>query len=232
MPIEIISLLVVSFLSLLIFLYLRVSRKAVWALLAKTSTSVFFILFALLSMWQNPNSFSFALFIVAGLLFSLLGDIFLDLKVVYTKDQDMYLYVGMVVFSLAHVFYSFALYIFFGAPFLWALILLAIFFSAAVVFSEKLLKLKMGKFKLPAFLYGSMLTLTLLISLYHAIFHFSIFFLLMSSGAFLFLISDLILSQMYFSVPAEKGNTSLNIVLNHLTYYFAQFLIASTILFF
>jgi hypothetical protein len=56
-------------------------------------------------------------------------------------------------------------------------------------------------------------------------------YILMFIGGILFLISDMILSAMYFDKNQSK-NTSVNVVLNHATYYAAQFCIASSIMFF
>ena len=52
--------------------------------------------------------------------------------------------------------------------------------------------------------------------------------IVMSVGALLFLLSDLVLSGMYFG---ENKNTKGNIILNHTLYYAAQFCMAATILF-
>ncbi len=50
----------------------------------------------------------------------------------------------------------------------------------------------------------------------------------MFAGGIFFLISDLILSGTYFG---EGKNRPVDIIINHVTYYIAQFLIASSLLF-
>ena len=54
--------------------------------------------------------------------------------------------------------------------------------------------------------------------------------IVMTVGGIFFIISDLILSGMYFDIEKSK-NTPVNIVLNHATYYIAQFVIAASIMF-
>lgn len=58
------------------------------------------------------------------------------------------------------------------------------------------------------------------------------------AGAILFVLSDMVLSMTYFSKPADyerKGmlnpESRLMIIVNHVTYYLAQFLIALSLLF-
>ncbi|HSV87129.1 MAG TPA: lysoplasmalogenase family protein, partial [Bacteroidales bacterium] len=53
--------------------------------------------------------------------------------------------------------------------------------------------------------------------------------IMLFSGATLFIISDLILSMQYFG-PADNARKPALVVANHVTYYLAQFLIAFSIL--
>lgn len=218
-------------LSVLLFLYVRVKIAGVPGLLSKTFASFLFIFLAIVISMQNSVAIPYASLIVVGLILSMLGDIFLDLKIVYPKDSDLYLYAGMLAFTVAHIFYVASLWNTFSFS-LWQLFsafLLAGFFSLLVILLEKPLKMNMGKFKTPSFLYGTFLTFTLLTSIVGGNTQgFSLRWKLMLAGAVLFLISDLILSQMYF---AKNKNTSLNVVLNHATYYAAQFFIALSIAF-
>lgn len=91
------------------------------------------------------------------------------------------------------------------------------------------MKMKYGKFKLIVFLYSFTLALTmtsLMVTAY--ITNFQKVWVVMSVGGLLFLLSDLVLSGMYF---AQGKNTKLNIIVNHSLYYAAQFAMAATILF-
>lgn len=222
---------VAEILAVLLFLYLRVKVKGIPALLSKTFASFLLVLLAVVISMQTPQAIPYASLIVVGLILSMLGDVFLDLKVVYPQDSDLYLYSGMLAFSIAHIFYavslwntfSFSLWSFFTAFFLSG------FFSLVIIILEKPLKMNMGKFKTASFIYATFLTFTLLTSLVGGnTQNFSLHWKFMIVGASLFLLSDLILSQMYFR---QNQNTSLNVVLNHVTYYIAQFFIVLSIAF-
>ena len=85
-----------------------------------------------------------------------------------------------------------------------------------------------GKFKWIVFLYSFMLALTMTTAMVTAyITGFQKMWVVMSIGGLVFLLSDLVLSGMYFG---EGKNTKFNIILNHTLYYAAQFTMAATIL--
>ena len=93
---------------------------------------------------------------------------------------------------------------------------------------EKPLKMRYGKFKWIVFLYSFMLSWTMTSAMVTAYFtDFQKMWVVMSIGGLLFLLSDLVLSGMYFG---EGKNTKGNIILNHILYYAAQFTMAATIL--
>jgi len=72
-----------------LFLYVRVKRGGVDGVIVKTLASVFFVLTAVLGSLANPAvKPEFYLLMILGLVFGLIGDIVLDLKVDYTKDND------------------------------------------------------------------------------------------------------------------------------------------------
>lgn len=221
-----------------LFFYTRIRFAGVGGLLTKTIASLFFILTALSATLTNLNSFPYSLLLLAGLLFSLLGDIFLDLKSVYPQDRDLYLYSGMTFFSLAHVFYVAVITLAakFSFPVLLLLLATAAAASFSVIASEKLVGLEIGKFKIPSFVYGTFLTATLLAALYWGFTNTDGFVLplrLLAVGGFFFLLSDLLLSQIYFKKGNQdkENNPAWLVILNHATYYAAQFLIAMSIAF-
>ncbi len=95
---------------------------------------------------------------------------------------------------------------------------------------EKPMKLRYGKFKPVVAVYGVLLFSTLLLSGSLALLHgwrentLNLFF----SGAVLFAISDLILSGTYFGKGKERP---VDLLLNYLSYYPAQFRIAFSLLY-
>ena len=107
---------------------------------------------------------------------------------------------------------------------------LAVLLSVANVLLEKPMKLHYGKMKPIAFVYGILLFSALLLSLSLCICwgwqeRMLVF---MFIGAVLFTASDLVLSGTYFGVGRDR---SVDIVLNYITYYPAQFIIALSLLF-
>jgi len=95
---------------------------------------------------------------------------------------------------------------------------------------EKPMKLHFGKMKPIAFAYGILLFSTLFLSLSLCIFwgwqERALAFMFI--GAVLFTASDLVLSGTYFGVGRDRP---VDIILNYVTYYPAQFLIALSLLF-
>ena len=225
------ALLIVGILATAVFLVLRVKRGGIAALYAKAVASLCFIATAIAATNENRLFLDFGSFMTFGLVFGLLGDVWLDLKWIYLQDKDSYLYSGFIFFLLGHV--CFVTAVFKVGPYTPSSLIVA--FAAALVIAfvailmEKPLKMHYGKFKWIVFLYSFMLALTMTMAMTLAVITgFDKMWTVMSVGGLLFLLSDLVLSGMYFG---EGKNTSFNIVLNHTLYYAAKFIMAATILF-
>jgi uncharacterized membrane protein YhhN len=169
------------------------------------------------------------MFVIAGLVCGLIGDVFLDLKFVYPKDDTLHTFSGFGGFILGHFFYMFFMFLAYGIKTVPLLISIAagIVVGIAIFATPKLMKLDYGKFRLISSLYAALLVF---VTVYAGLLEFtaghSIAKLLFFIGLVLFLISDLILSQIYFG---ENKNTTLNKALNHAFYYAGQILIAVSI---
>ena len=225
------ALLIVGILATAVFLVLRVQRGGIAALYAKAVASLCFIATAIAATNENRLFLDFGSWMTFGLVFGLLGDVWLDLKWIYLQDKDSYLYSGFIFFLLGHV--CFVTAVFKVGPYTPASLIVA--FAAALVIAlvaillEKLLKMHYGKFKWIVFLYSFMLALTMTMAMTLAVITgFEKMWTVMSVGGLLFLLSDLVLSGMYFG---EGKNTSFNVILNHTLYYAAQFIMAATVLF-
>ena len=225
------ALLIVGILATAVFLVLRVQRGGIAALYAKAVASLCFIATAIAATNENRLFLDFGSWMTFGLVFGLLGDVWLDLKWIYLQDKDSYLYSGFIFFLLGHV--CFVTAVFKVGPYTPASLIVA--FAAALViafvaiFMEKPLKMHYGKFKWIVFLYSFMLALTMTMAMTLAVITgFEKMWTVMSVGGLLFLLSDLVLSGMYFG---EGKNTSFNVILNHTLYYAAQFIMAATVLF-
>lgn len=225
------ALLIIGVLATVVFLVLRVKRGGIAALYAKAVASLCFIATAIAATNENRLFLDFGSFMLFGLVFGLLGDVWLDLKWIYLQDKDSYLYSGFIFFLLGHI--CFVTAAFKVGPYTEKSVLVA--FAAALVIAvvallmEKPLKMHYGKFKWIIFLYSFMLSLTMTMAMTLAFAtRFQMMWVVMSVGGLLFLLSDLVLSGMYF---AEGKNTKFNVILNHSLYYAAQFIMAATVLF-
>lgn len=215
------------------FLFLRVKKTDVKSLMFKSITSVMFILTGVFLTIGKPSLYSGL--IVAGLVCGILGDIWLDMKFMYKNDEKFLTNAGFISFSFGHFFYIAAI-VAGSAPSFKAVSLLpslgiAVIAGCAVYFGEKIMKLNYGSYKTISAFYGALLFFTTVFSLFTCIFsgfsqnkHLFTFFI----GGVLFVISDLILSGTYFG---DGKNRPVDIITNHVSYYLAQFVIASSILF-
>jgi hypothetical protein len=224
--------------AVVLFLYIREKLRAytLKAVFLKTAVSVLFIAVAVCAWYASAAKSSlqpFGALILLGLLFGLLGDIWLDLKYVYPKQDDPFTYAGFASFTVGHFLYISGMLLRYypqGKPMYIVLpILLAILVSDGNILLEKAMKLRFGKMKLIVFSYGAVMFSTVLISGGLAMYHgWNVTTLnLIFAGSILFALSDLVLSGTYFGGKERP----IDIILNYLTYYPAQFLIALSLLF-
>lgn len=240
---------------LIVFLVLRDKKSSVPAIIFKTATSLCFVATALAALSGRNDEPTRELvltagLIVLGLVMGLVGDIFLDLKPYFkgysavcadsAKNHDNVTYFGMTAFGLGHILYAAALLIRFpdalGA--LLRLLLISIAVTAAIMcVSVFVMKMRFGRFIIPAVFYS------ILLALFTVLTAFILFSekeggaaAMLFTGSLLFLISDLILSITYFSKSEDyeregvmNPESRFMIVLNHVTYYAAQFMIALSI---
>ncbi len=201
----------------------------------KGLASLCFIFTGLFAFVGNENCPSYmGALAVTGACFGLIGDIVLDLKYVYETDADKYLKIGFLSFLIGHIFYIASMIYAYGAN-LYVLIFTVICFFFGILFAlgaEKIFKLNYGKFRLITVLYTSVLNSTVGLAVGFLVAEPSLHTGIFTAGMFLFLISDAILSRTYFS-PVEKDRESrVALVLNHSTYYAAQYLIAISLILF
>jgi len=214
----------------LIFLLVRVKKGGVTGVITKAVASVLFIATACAAIAANPAGSGYGLLIVVGLTCGLLGDIWLDLKWVYHQDMETYLFAGFYSFLVGHLFFLVAIYS--NYDWTWAglavSVVAALIGATGAILMEKPMKMKYGKFKTTSFLYGFVLMLVASSSGVAAFATGECVWTAMTVGSVLFLLSDLVLSGTYFG---EGMNTPVFVVVNHVFYYAAQFVIASSVLF-
>lgn len=222
---------------LILFLKERVRGCSVKAMLLKATTSVMFLAAAVLAAYTNPVSGthrSLSGFVISGLFFGLLGDIWLDLKYVYPKDDIVYTYAGFSVFGIGHILYISGMllnYAAFSKPAYVAVpLMIGIIIGILNGMAGRIMALEYGKFKPVVMAYGAILFMMTLLagSLAWQERLQNMPLNLLFAGGVLFLISDLILSGTYFGKGKDRP---VDIITNHIFYYAAQFVIAASILF-
>jgi uncharacterized membrane protein YhhN len=229
--------LVLGVVSIVLFLFERVKNYSVKGTAIKSVASVFFIAIAV-SGWFNSfksgNISLFGGFIILGLLFGLLGDIYLELKCVYPKEDKIFTYLGFIVFGIGHVLYITGMNLEYYIPgniiYIIIPIVLAIIFTIGVLLLEKPMKVRYGNFKIIVVLYSFILSLMMATAGSLAIMHsFNNMTLnLMFIGGIFFVVSDLILSGTYFGEGKERP---VDLISNIAVYYIAQYVIAFSVLF-
>lgn len=226
----------IGIVSAIVFMWERTKRGGVRALLLKAFTSVMFVACGAVGAVEAAGSGSshFALMVLMGLVFGLMGDIWLDLKWVYQQDNDTYTFAGFGSFIIGHLMFITAVisnyannssFIYIAVPALISLVA-----AIGMLLLEKPMKMNYGRFKpitvfytfivsFMAFLCGGLALMN----------NFEIASLnMMFAGGIFFAISDLILSGTYFGQGKRRP---IDIITNHGTYYAAQFLIASSLIF-
>ena len=215
-----------------VFLSMRVKKASALAAAFKSLTSVCFILAWLVLAMRAPSVFSFC--VGGGLVFGLLGDIWLDLKFCYRQDDDVLTKLGFASFAVGHFFYIAGIIAgskAFSAAALLCALAVGVVVALVVYFGEKVMKLHYGSFKLISTLYGGLLFFMTAFAIFSALFggvseHKHL--LVLGIGGVLFAVSDLILSGTYFG---EGKNRPVDIITNHVSYYAAQFIIALSVLY-
>ena len=215
----------------------KVRAYTLKAVFLKTLVSVLFVAVGVYGAWRCTGQGKEALlcpFVLMGLLFGLLGDIWLDLKYVFPEKDEPFTYAGFCAFGVGHLFYIAGMLLAYfpaGKPaYLLVPLLLAAVMSAGNAILEKPMGLCFGKLKPTVIAYGVLLFATVTISGSLALFYGwqEKTPVLLFAGGVLFALSDLVLSGTYFGTGKDRP---IDLILNYSSYYPAQFLIAASLLF-
>ena len=214
-----------------LFCWFRAQKATVYSLMIKTFASLCFIISAVFAI-RSSGPTSFALLCVCGLVFGLVGDILLDLKIMYPKEENQYFVSGTLSFALGHVFYFLGAMMFcldvIPDNLVWnilASIGVAGLLTAAILLPSKKMGLNFGKNLIVVIMYSLILSFMMAFSISIAIF--VPIFWIFAAGLVCFLLSDLVLSLQYFGGKTAK----VWVYINHILYYIAQILIALSVLF-
>lgn len=228
--------LVIGVAATIIFLTKRTARVTIDVVAIKSVASMGFILSGLFFFINNEACPEYlGVFTVGGACFGMLGDIVLDLKYTKLNDADRCTNLGFGTFLIGHIFYSVAMVSAYGVQ-LTNIICVAIGIIAGIIIAiatEKIMKLEYGKFKKITILYTAVLCMTLgFAGGYTITENYTLHSVLLNIGFALFVLSDAFLAGLYFSKKEKDRTNRTAIVLNHLTYFAAQYIIALSLAFY
>ncbi|NLL56523.1 MAG: hypothetical protein GX242_04845 [Clostridiales bacterium] len=224
-----------------LFLVVRVTfgkrslKGGIFAMYAKALASLGFIMVGVFGIYQGVDNIQAAVIVLFGLIMGLVGDIVLDLKVVYDgrEEEGTYLTGGIVSFAIGHIMFFIAILLFLADTQFIAGKLIGISVAVSVAFTALIMlvgkfvmKFDFGKFIIHSCIYAFMLTFMSAFTIALLIVMDTTIMLPFAIGMILFLLSDIVLTQMYFG--GQKKNSILCII-NHVLYYAAQISIASFI---
>lgn len=217
----------------LIFIIIRAKFGGLGAFLLKTLASFGLVASAFISIAYSPvladNRLILSL-IGIGLLLGMIGDMVLDLKVIYDNDR-IYLNSGMLSFGLGHLAYFSAFSLFaisLNCDLLMPILVsagCAIVLTIAIVLSSKKMQLNFGNFLWQTVAYTFILTFMSAYTLILSIIGGANW--LAFVGMILFFLSDIVLSLQYFG---GKLHNKWLIVINHTLYYAAQIIILAVLM--
>lgn len=229
-------LLVLGGLFLALFLLFRDKDGGFLPTALKTVTSLLFVATGVSAMINNyivtgtlgTTKLIFFGLVLLGLVCGVIGDLTLDLKIIYKaspRQNDIFTFFGMTSFGVGHILYIVAVALFFAFSG-WSILIAVAVTALIFVVSLFLLNMHFDRFLIPSIIYTLLLTLFLTCTVVAGFLTtFSVSVILLIVGAALFLLSDLVLSMIYF----DGHEARILIIVNHVLYYAAQFLIALSI---
>lgn len=206
------------------FIYYRVTHVGLKSFWGKLISSATFVLGGMVAIMLKKEPADYLYFILFGLFFGMIGDVLLELKVIYRPHEYQYTNAGIITFALSNVFYILGLSIYANAS---KDILVPVFVSLAIgavlatiiLVNSRTMNIDFGEHKIPA---GAYTFITCISFVYAVALSFLIPSLwIVALGLLLFLVSNLFLSFIYWG----NKNTSVMNILNLSFYYVAQILI-------
>lgn len=226
----------VGIIATILFLTKRTAIVTTDVVAVKSLASMGFILSGVFFFVTNNNCTDWlGAFTVGGACFGMLGDIVLDLKYTKLGDSDRCTKLGFWAFLIGHIFYSVAMVSAykFGLINIVCVVIGVVSGIVIAILTEKIVKLNYGKFKAITILYTAVLCMTLGFAGGFALSEkYSMHTLLLNIGFVLFVLSDAFLAKLYFSDNEKDRTSRVSIVLNHATYYAAQYIIALSLAFY
>lgn len=228
-----IVLIVLGFIAMGFFLYGKLTNYSFKTTIIKAVASSLFVALEIYLFCYKGYP-TLGIFLMIGAFFGLIGDIALGLKRAAPKKGKLFTALGFLSFAIGHIIYISGLFTVFYIPGHFFAVLVPVIVSLLsgylVIFAlEKIFKLHFEKLRIPAMAYVVTLTSLTAVSLSLSIIHsFTIntLIILIVGGVFFFA-SDVLLCITYFGNKQSNAES----IIYTITYYIAQFLIASSLFF-
>ena len=214
----------------ILYIIVELKKNALTAWVAKGLASLSFIILGVFAFTENlSNVHPVVQWVIIGLTCGLIGDLVLALRPLRPKEEDKKIIVfGILFFSLGHLSYLLGLSEIPGLNLSLLAFVIGLMVALAIVYMSYLLKFNMGKARIPSYVYAFLIFSMIAQSvMYYIQLPDSTFILLFMMGAVFFGISDLILAPIYY----QNQQKTIFVILNLVTYYGAQILIAFSLFF-
>lgn len=207
-----------------IFIVMRTKKKVVPSLVFKTLSGVSFVCTGVMACFLTTFD-TYALLCIFGLIMGLCGDVIMQFKYFNAQTYKTFLIMGMAFFAIGHLFYLSAFYTLYAFSFIPFIVAFVLAFIIYKILSAKEFE-RLGKLRIYCPIYFFLLSFLLAQCVVGYIVAPTIKGLALIVGMLSFIISDSILGFIYFKVPNKRRFTVVNLI----TYYVAQLLIALSIM--
>ncbi len=217
--------------SLTALITLKVTKVGMSFFWSKLLASIMFVISAVVAIMMKSTIETYVFFVLLGLIMGMLGDILLALKEYYKPHESQYLNGGFLSFAIGHIMYIVGFTLYAGSR---AEVLVPIFVAIAIgsvlatiiCINAGKLGVDFGRFSKQCYGYTFVICITFALMVALAFLVSKLW--IVATALLLFLISDLVLSLLYF---APQKNLNLRWALNLGTYYVAQILIVAFLMF-
>jgi uncharacterized membrane protein YhhN len=213
------------FMLVYLIFYYRFGSKTILGL--KMATSFCFVILGLLLLHESSNAI-YATTMMLGLGCGFVGDLVLGLRRVYRNRKKEFFYAGLLLFFLGHILYITAFFHFNNVSF-WSMLLVSIILTITMSVVANKTQVAYGKAIIPVTAYMLVSSFVISLALLNFFKAYSFLSLVVFIGAFSFVLSDFLLSYLYFKKMRTKTIRFFKAI-NIITYYLGQTLFAISVL--
>lgn len=212
-----------------VFITLRYKGKEKESFIFKATASLGFVLIAIFSYSINKSNSLYFQWLLIALILGFLGDIFLGLKNLIKGKKIYCQSIGIILFLLGHIAYT-VNYILQGGVTWWVFVI-NLFVAIILMSLTRKLEYKLSfSYKILGYIYSYTISLMVTSAIsYFITFKTQTTAIMVLCGSISFYFSDWLLSASYFKSKVMNKKV-LNLIV-HISYYFAQILLALSVCF-